>query len=93
MGAQSYSQIFSIPPFFCCQLSKEILKDPVTTKAGHTYEKAVLEDYFAHNGGTDPITKEKIDPADIFTNINLKQAIEEFVSRYAPKASRCLLRV
>ena len=55
------------------------MEDPVTTKAGHCYEKKVLMEHIKINGLFDPVTREPISPEQIYPNLNIKQAIESFL--------------
>ena len=58
------------------------MENPVTTQAGHTYEKKVLMEHMRINGLFDPATREPISPDQIYPNLNIKQAIEGFLKEY-----------
>lgn len=50
---------------FFCALSGEPPQDPVvSSKSGHVYERRLITKYVADNG-TDPITGEKLEEADL----------------------------
>lgn len=52
---------------FFCAISGEPPQDPVvSTKSGHVYERRLITKYIAENG-TDPITGEKLEEADLIT--------------------------
>lgn len=70
-----------IPEYLLCDLTKNIMNDPVITSAGYTYERQELMKFLSENGNIDPITKEKINQYKIFPNINIKLATEEFLSK------------
>ena len=55
------------------------MEDPVTTQAGHSYEKSVLMEHLKINGLFDPVTRDPISPDQIYPNLNIKQAIEIFL--------------
>jgi pre-mRNA-processing factor 19 len=51
---------------FTCGISGEAPQDPVVTKAGDVYERRLILKYIAENG-TDPLTGEKLEEADLIT--------------------------
>lgn len=50
------------------------------TKTGRSYERASLLEHLRRQS-TDPITREKLTPADLRPNMNLRQACEEFLDK------------
>eukprot|EP01017_Pseudomicrothorax_dubius_P021433 TRINITY_DN230_c0_g1_i4.p1 TRINITY_DN230_c0_g1~~TRINITY_DN230_c0_g1_i4.p1 ORF type:complete len:283 (-),score=63.78 TRINITY_DN230_c0_g1_i4:141-989(-) len=69
----------TVPDYLCCQISHDLMEDPVTTQSGYTYERSNLRDHLAKNGNIDPVTRDSINPTHIFPNLNVKQAIEAFL--------------
>jgi STIP1 family protein 1 len=51
------SKIKEIPSFLKCHITLEMMEEPVTTEAGFSYEKNVIEDHIKLNGPTDPMTR------------------------------------
>jgi pre-mRNA-processing factor 19 len=50
---------------FFCAISGEPPQDPVvSTKSGHVYERRLVQKYITENG-TDPVTGEKLEEADL----------------------------
>jgi len=49
-----------IPDYLCCKITLDLMVDPVTTEAGHTYEREVVEDHFKRNGYIDPVTRNSV---------------------------------
>lgn len=47
-----------------CPITLESVKDPVTTPAGHIYEREAILRHIAHSG-TDPMTREKLEVKDL----------------------------
>ena len=47
-----------VPESLCCQITFDIMRDPVQTPAGHTYEREALEQHIQHNGPWDPVTRQ-----------------------------------
>lgn len=70
---------YSLPPFYCCHITKKLMFDPVIVSSGFSYERNDFEKHLSENGWKDPITGNEIDKDLKFDNINLKQAIETFV--------------
>ncbi|KAM3140923.1 hypothetical protein pb186bvf_006934 [Paramecium bursaria] len=70
-----------IPEYFCCQISKHLLIDPLTTQSGYSYERKELEKFLQLNPGKDPKTLQAIDTKIIYENFNLKQACDEFLQQ------------
>ena len=63
---------------FCCPITQEIMKEPVMTKYGHTYEKCEIEKWIDkhHN---DPLTKNPLEKSDLIPNFAMKNLIEEYL--------------
>jgi len=72
----------SIPDHLLCPITKDIFKNPVTTKYGHTYEKAQIEEWVNRNHN-DPLTKQPLTLQDLFPNIAIRKACEEFKQKQA----------
>ena len=68
-----------IPNEFLCQISKDIMKDPVLASDGHTYERANIESYLKQHNKS-PVTGEPTQNF-VFPNHSLKQRIDEFISQ------------
>lgn len=63
---------------FECPLTKEVMKDPVITEAGQTYEKSSIEAWFERRL-TDPMTNERLQSRSLIPNIALKKTIQDFM--------------
>ncbi len=59
------------------------MENPVSTKEGFTYEQQALFEHFRVNGKIDPVTRKPVKEDEIHPNINIKQAIDEFLKEYA----------
>ena len=67
-----------MPPQFLCPIFGEIMDDPVSTVAGHVYERAAIANWLrAHN--TDPVTNTVLASKELVPNIALRQLIQEYV--------------
>lgn len=69
-----------VPDWVIDDITFGIMVDPVITKTGRSYERASLLEHLRRQS-TDPITREKLTPADLRPNMNLRQACEEFLDK------------
>ena len=60
-----------------CPIGREIMKDPVVTSVGQTYDRENIERWFLTGYTTDPLTREQI-TATLISNISVKQLIEVY---------------
>ena len=65
---------------FLCPISLEIMKDPVMSPHGITFERSNIENWLINND-TCPITKKALKITDLISNFTLKGAIREFTER------------
>mmetsp|Transcript_18703 Transcript_18703/g.44831 ORF Transcript_18703/g.44831 Transcript_18703/m.44831 type:complete len:104 (+) Transcript_18703:559-870(+) len=68
-----------VPDYFCCQITMEIMLDPVTTPCGITYERNILVDHLRKVGKFDPVTRKPLDVHQLSPNLALKEAISDFL--------------
>jgi hypothetical protein len=76
---------------FCCPITRRLVRDPVITRYGISYERDALIRAWTNNGGIDPVAKGslKYNPKnpglylnqDISTYPALRQAIESYDAR------------
>lgn len=66
-----------IPNEYLCPISLEIMRDPVVTSTGNTYERKNIEKWFLSNN-TDPLTNIVIHK-NIYPNILIKKIIKNFL--------------
>jgi STIP1 homology and U-box containing protein 1 len=66
-----------IPGYLIDDISFEVMHDPVTTKHGHSYERATIVEHLKRNP-VDPLTREPLSLADLRPNLALRQACNEF---------------
>lgn len=60
---------------FMCPLSYDVMRDPVITPYGHTYERMVIETWLESNE-SDPFTRQHLNKEMLIPNFALKNAIE-----------------
>ena len=63
----------AIAPMLIGPLTGDIMRHPVTTSSGHTYEEEQIRRWFAQGNTTDPVTGEEIDPTRLFPNKTVQQ--------------------
>ena len=60
-----------------CPLTMEVMRDPVITVDGQTYERAEIEKWFALGNRTSPLTSEELPNTNLVPNIALRTVIRE----------------
>jgi hypothetical protein len=55
----------------------EVMRDPVMTVDGQTYERVEIEKWFALGNKTSPLTGEELPSTNLFSNIALRTVIRE----------------
>jgi STIP1 family protein 1 len=68
-----------VPDYFCCQITMDLMLDPVTTPCGITYEKAALREHLAKVGEFDPVTRRPLQLAQAVPNLALRDAARAFL--------------
>ncbi|NBX74972.1 MAG: U-box domain-containing protein, partial [Proteobacteria bacterium] len=69
-----------IPVSYICPISGDIMTDPVTDYEGNTYERSYITRAL-QNSGCSPITRSPLRSEQLYTNRNLKDAIDLFVQQ------------
>mmetsp|Transcript_82087 Transcript_82087/g.220407 ORF Transcript_82087/g.220407 Transcript_82087/m.220407 type:complete len:270 (-) Transcript_82087:88-897(-) len=70
-----------IPECLCCQITFELMRDPVLTPAGQTFEREAIVCHLAQNGAWDPVTRQPMTAAQLVPNLALRQVIDDFMRR------------
>lgn len=68
-----------IPDYLTCKITMEILKDPVITPSGITYEKSALLEHLQKVGEFDPVTRELLRADQIIPNFAIKAAASAYL--------------
>jgi len=61
-----------VPDFLCGKISFEILKDPVITPSGITYDRKDIEEHLHRVGHFDPVTRTKLTQDQLVPNYAMK---------------------
>lgn len=67
------------PPSFNCPITRELMRDPVTTSDGHSYEREAIVQWL-ESSKTSPVTGLPLVSTQLNTNFALKNSIEEWAA-------------
>nr|XP_026689714.1 STIP1 homology and U box-containing protein 1 isoform X1 [Ciona intestinalis] len=68
-----------VPDFLCGKISFEIMKDPVITPSGITYDRHLIEEHIQRVGHFDPVTRHNLELNQLIPNISMREVIANFV--------------
>lgn len=68
-----------VPEVLCGKISFEIMKDPVITPSGITYERKDLEEHLQRVGHFDPITRADLTAERLIPNLAMKEVVDDFL--------------
>ena len=71
------------PDCFCCKLTFEVFRDPVSAPSGHSYERLAVLEHLRKVGKFDPVTREPMTEADLRPNLGLRNAAHEWLNAHA----------
>lgn len=71
------SENSSLEEYITCPISQEIMKDPVITPYGHTFERDNIVKIIEKDGKC-PFTRKKLEVKDLIPNYRLKQIIDNY---------------
>ena len=74
------------PPELLCPITQEVMRDPVVTADGHTYERAAIERWL-HERRTSPLTGAPLQHRNLTPNILAKQLCDAWREKH-PDADR-----
>ncbi|XP_059281401.1 E3 ubiquitin-protein ligase PUB22-like [Lycium ferocissimum] len=68
-----------VPDFFLCPISMQLIRDPVTTSTGITYDRENIEKWLIKcNNTTCPVTKQELLTTDLTPNHTLRRLIQSW---------------
>jgi len=73
-------QTRDVPDYLCGKISFEILKDPVITPSGITYDRKDIVEHLERVGHFDPVTRTKLTQDMLVPNYAMKEVVDDFVS-------------
>lgn len=68
-----------VPDVLCGKISFELLKDPVITPSGITYDKRDIEEHLQRVGHFDPVTRAELTQDQLVPNLSMKEVVEAFL--------------
>merc|ERR1711936_1085153 len=68
-----------VPDYLCGKISFEILKDPVITPSGITYDRKDIEEHLQRVGHFDPVTRTKLTQDALIPNYAMKEVVDSFI--------------
>jgi len=69
-----------IPDYLCGKISFELLKDPVITPSGITYDRADIKEHLHRVGHFDPITRVPLTVEQLIPNLAMKEVLDAFIA-------------
>lgn len=63
-----------------CPIGQEIMKDPVITPYGHTFERKNIVEVIRKTGKC-PMTRNKLEEKDLIPNLSIKNLIESYTNK------------
>lgn len=68
-----------VPDFMCGKISFEIMKDPVITPSGITYDRKDIEEHLQRVGHFDPVTRQNLKASELIPNLAMAEVIDKFI--------------
>lgn len=65
----------TVPSYFCCPLSSELMFDPVIVASGQTYDRASIQKWFENGLTICPMTRQTLTHTDVIPNYTVKAMI------------------
>ncbi|KAJ8037055.1 STIP1-likey and U box-containing protein 1 [Holothuria leucospilota] len=69
-----------VPDYLCGKISFELMRDPVITPSGITYDRKDIEQHLQRVGHFDPITRVKLTQEQLIPNLSMKEIINHFIA-------------
>uniref|UniRef100_A0AC34RJK2 U-box domain-containing protein n=1 Tax=Panagrolaimus sp. JU765 TaxID=591449 RepID=A0AC34RJK2_9BILA len=69
-----------IPDYLCGKISFELLKDPVITPSGITYDRSDIKEHLHRVGHFDPVTRVPLTVDQLIPNLAMKEVLDAFIS-------------
>ncbi|KAH0636457.1 hypothetical protein KY289_036372 [Solanum tuberosum] len=72
-----------VPDYLCCKITLDILRDPVITPSGVTYERALILDHLQKVGKFDPVTRQPLKESQLVPNLAIKEDLHAFLDKHS----------
>lgn len=68
-----------VPDYLCGKISFELMREPVTTPSGITYDKKDIVEHLQRVGHFDPVTRTDLTQEQLIPNLAMKEVIDTFL--------------
>ncbi|XP_071488397.1 E3 ubiquitin-protein ligase CHIP-like [Diadema antillarum] len=68
-----------VPDYLCGKISFELMREPVITPSGITYDRKDIEEHLQRVGHFDPVTRIKLTQDQLIPNLTMKEVIDAFL--------------
>lgn len=68
-----------VPEYLCGKISFEIMRDPVITPSGITYDRQDIEEHLRRVGYFDPITRQPLKVNQLISNLAMKEVVDAYL--------------
>lgn len=69
-----------VPDYLCGKISFEVMKEPVITPSGITYDRKDIEEHLQRVGHFDPVTRTPLIQDQLIPNLAMKEVVDIFLS-------------
>lgn len=70
-----------VPDVLCGKISFELMREPVITPSGITYDRKDIEEHLHRIGHFDPVTRAELTQDKLIPNLAMKEVVEEFLAQ------------
>ncbi|XP_067136697.1 E3 ubiquitin-protein ligase CHIP isoform X2 [Centruroides vittatus] len=68
-----------VPDYLCGKISFEIMREPVITPSGITYDRKDIEEHLQRVGHFDPVTRTPLTQDQLIPNLAMKEVVDTFL--------------
>ncbi|KAH7949699.1 hypothetical protein HPB49_014130 [Dermacentor silvarum] len=69
-----------VPDYLCGKISFEIMREPVITPSGITYDRRDIEEHLQRVGHFDPVTRTPLTQDQLIPNLAMKEVVDGFLA-------------
>lgn len=68
-----------VPDYLCGKISFELMRDPVITPSGITYDRQDIDEHLKRVGHFDPITRQPLKASQLISNLAMKEVVDAYL--------------
>lgn len=68
-----------MPDYLCGRISFELMREPVITPSGITYDRKDIEEHLQRVGHFDPVTRTNLTADQLIPNLAMKEVVDAFL--------------